>query len=78
MLVDLIRDYNAVGITSISDRNSNDSAIGLYQQLREEGRLSVRVFVYYGINPSGNPDDMAHVSIPQRLEGMVGVFASIR
>ncbi len=56
LLVELMRDYNSVGITSISDRNSNDSAIGLYEQLRDDGELSVRVFVYYGINPAEDPD----------------------
>jgi predicted amidohydrolase YtcJ len=42
-LVELLHDYNSVGITSIIDRDASDSAIERYGKLHEEGLLSVRV-----------------------------------
>ena len=39
----LFKDYNSVGITSSGDRNANPEALTLYQQLRAEGGLTVRV-----------------------------------
>ncbi len=46
----LLRDYNSVGITSISDRSASDSKIALYARLRREKRLPCRVYLYYSIN----------------------------
>ncbi|WP_164103583.1 amidohydrolase [Candidatus Laterigemmans baculatus] len=46
----LLADYNSVGITSIADRNASDSAIDLYQQLKDERALTCRVYCYYGVN----------------------------
>ncbi len=46
----LLRDYNAVGLTSISDRSAGDSAIRLYEILHERNKLTCRVFLYYSIN----------------------------
>lgn len=42
-LKQLFKDYNSVGITSSGDRNANPEAQTLYQQLRAEGGLTVRV-----------------------------------
>jgi predicted amidohydrolase YtcJ len=49
-LVELFKDYNSVGITSVSDRSASEDAIALYGQLHQEGKLSCRVFLYYSIN----------------------------
>ncbi len=46
----LLADYNSVGITSIADRNASDSGIAVYENLREQDRLSCRVYLYYGVN----------------------------
>lgn len=46
----LLRDYNAVGITSIADRNAGDDAIELFQKLKDSGELTCRVFLNYAIN----------------------------
>ncbi len=46
----LLRDYNAVGLTSISDRSASDGAIDLYEILRDRDQLSCRVFLYYSVN----------------------------
>lgn len=43
--------YNAVGITSIFERNSNVEEFRTYQQLREEDRLTVRTTFTIRINP---------------------------
>ena len=53
-LHELLKDYNSVGITSISDRNASDGAIELYQELKDQQQLSCRVFLYYGIGTSGD------------------------
>ncbi|MEZ6062562.1 MAG: amidohydrolase [Planctomycetaceae bacterium] len=49
-LKQLLTAYNAVGITSISDRNAGDAAIAIYQRLLNSGELSCRVFLYYAVN----------------------------
>lgn len=41
----LFADYNAVGLTSIADRDVSDGELKLYQRLKDTGQLSVRVFV---------------------------------
>jgi predicted amidohydrolase YtcJ len=46
----LMRDYNAVGITSISDRSASDGGIALYQHLLDNGELTCRVYLYYNVN----------------------------
>lgn len=42
--------YNAVGLTSISDRNAGDDAIGLCEKLHAKNDLTCRVFFSYSIN----------------------------
>lgn len=42
-LVELLRDYNSVGITSIGDRDADSGGVKLWKQLKESGKLSVRV-----------------------------------
>lgn len=46
----LLADYNAVGLTSIADRNAGDNALVAYQQLKDRGELSCRVFLSYAVN----------------------------
>ncbi len=48
-LARLLADYNRIGITGISDRSAGDEAIALYSQLRDSGRLTCRVYLYYGV-----------------------------
>lgn len=59
-LKQLIADYNAVGITSISDRNANDDAIELYRSLKDTQDLNCRVFLYYAINAADSMDSIQH------------------
>ena len=49
----LLADYNAVGITSISERSGGEGVLKLYQSLRESGELTCRAFLCRGINPNG-------------------------
>lgn len=58
LLEDLLSAYNAVGITSISDRNASDSAIGLYQQLLDDENLTCRVYLYYAVNAQSDPEQI--------------------
>jgi len=49
----LLHDYNSVGLTSIGDRDTAPSAIGLYTELRDRGDLPVRVSISHGIGSIG-------------------------
>jgi predicted amidohydrolase YtcJ len=49
-LRELFRDYNAIGLTTICDRNGNTAAMGLYQKLRDQGDLTVRVTASHGVS----------------------------
>lgn len=48
-LAELLADYNRVGITSVSDRSASDGGVALYSSLRDSGRLTCRVYLYYGV-----------------------------
>jgi predicted amidohydrolase YtcJ len=52
-LQELFHDYNAVGLTTVCDRNAGESDIARYQQLREQGNLSVRMMMSRAVNGSG-------------------------
>jgi len=62
-LKELIADYNSVGITSVSDRNTSDSALRIWRSLYEQGELNVRAFLYYQMNANASPD-----AIKSRIE----------
>jgi predicted amidohydrolase YtcJ len=52
-LVQLFRDYNSVGLTCVADRNASPGAIDEYQQLKKDGRLSVRMMISHAVNGGG-------------------------
>ena len=52
-LVTLLRRYNEIGITSITERNANVGAYRTYEKLRAAGRLPVRVTVTIGLTTDG-------------------------
>ena len=60
-LARLMRRYNEVGITSISERSSGPEGYRDYQQLRAENRLPVRVTLTTRINPNGTVEDAERV-----------------
>ena len=41
----LLADYNAVGITSISERDLDEDGVELYRTLRDAGELNCRTYV---------------------------------
>ncbi len=55
--------YNAVGLTSISDRNASDDMVKLCEKLRDDKNLTCRVFFSYAINAQDPLD-----KIEQRLK----------
>jgi predicted amidohydrolase YtcJ len=52
----LLRGYNAVGITSIGERNSNVEGYRTYEKLKVAGRLTARVNVTIGLRSSGTAE----------------------
>ncbi|MGH7199384.1 MAG: amidohydrolase, partial [Planctomycetaceae bacterium] len=57
-LKQLFADYNAAGITSISDRNASDSAIELYQKLKDNGELTCRVYCYQSVDAQSSIEEI--------------------
>jgi predicted amidohydrolase YtcJ len=55
-LTQLFRDYNSVGLTCVADRNASPAAIDEYQQLKNDGRLSVRMRVSHAVSAGGRLD----------------------
>jgi predicted amidohydrolase YtcJ len=53
-LVTLLRRYNEIGITSITERNSNVGGYRTYEKLKADGRLAVRVTVTIGLSTDGS------------------------
>jgi predicted amidohydrolase YtcJ len=53
-LLELLGDYNSVGITSIIDRDAFAPAIERYQRLHSRGALSVRVAISHHIETTGD------------------------
>ena len=53
-LAKLLKVYNEVGITSIYERATDPTSLGLYRELREQGKLTTRVtgtFRFSGMTP---------------------------
>lgn len=53
-LVQLLRRYNEIGITSITDRHSTPEGYRTYEALKADGRLPVRVTVTIGLGTDGS------------------------
>ncbi|MEZ6041126.1 MAG: amidohydrolase [Planctomycetaceae bacterium] len=49
----LLADYNSVGITSIVQRSAGETDVRLFDALRQQGQLTCRSFLCWGVNPSG-------------------------
>lgn len=57
-LVEQLRDYNSVGITSIIDRDAYDPAIERYQRLLGSDALSMRIGISRHVETRGSLDDV--------------------
>jgi predicted amidohydrolase YtcJ len=55
-LIQLFRDYNSVGLTTICDRDASEGAIKLYKELRAADQLTVRVAVSQDVPYLGELD----------------------
>lgn len=49
-LRNLLRAYNEVGITGVTDRGTTDASLELYGRLLERGELTCRMFLTYSVN----------------------------
>jgi predicted amidohydrolase YtcJ len=50
----LFKDYNSVGLTTVADRHAGFDDLERYQQLKSEGRLTVRMRASVGIDNSAS------------------------
>src|SRR5262249_6395671 len=50
----LFKDYNSVGLTAVADRHAGFDDLERYQQLKNEGRLTVRMRASVGIDNSAS------------------------
>jgi predicted amidohydrolase YtcJ len=55
-LLQLFKDYNAIGLTTIGDRDASPSAIDRYRKLHKQDRLTVRIAVSHHIDTIGAID----------------------
>jgi predicted amidohydrolase YtcJ len=55
-LLELLHDYNSVGITSIIDRDAYEPAIARYKRLHDAGALTVRVGISHHVETLGQLD----------------------
>jgi predicted amidohydrolase YtcJ len=63
----LFQQYNALGLTSVADRNAGREALDLYYALKDAGELTVRVNVARSFDPNGSREVVA-----KRLEDLSG------
>ncbi len=66
-LKELMTAYNAVGLTSISDRSASDGAVDLFDELKQRDELTCRVFLSYGINAQ-DPIDQIEKRVKKATE----------
>ena len=51
--LDLFKDYNSVGLTTVSDRNASPVSIERYQKMLDRGDLPVRMAISHGVATLG-------------------------
>ena len=56
--LELFRDYNASGITSVCDRNADPADIKRYVRMRDAGELPVRLSLSHSVATIGSLDDV--------------------
>ena len=64
-LLDLLRDYARTGITSVIDRNCNDSARAQYARLLQSGDLPIRVRMSRSLSAGADP-----AAVAERLDSI--------
>jgi predicted amidohydrolase YtcJ len=63
----LFARYNALGLTSVADRNASRADLDLYLDLYKAGDLTLRLNVARAFDPAGSPEEVA-----RRLDGLPG------
>jgi predicted amidohydrolase YtcJ len=53
-LLQLFKDYRAVGLTAIADRNASGGQVERYRQLHEKGKLPLRVAISQSLDTGGD------------------------
>jgi predicted amidohydrolase YtcJ len=53
----VLHHYNEIGITSVTERNTNVEGYRLYEKLKQRGRLTVRATVTIGLRSDGSVED---------------------
>ncbi|MDB5331330.1 MAG: nfdA 3 [Phycisphaerales bacterium] len=56
--IELFKDYNAAGLTTVCDRSAEPDAIARYQKLRDSGELTVRLAVSEHVATLGTLDSI--------------------
>src|SRR6185436_14129583 len=51
--LELFKDYNSVGLTTVCDRDASPGAIGEYAKMRDAGDLPVRLAVSHHVDTIG-------------------------
>jgi hypothetical protein len=62
--LDLFRDYLATGLTTVCDRGANAGSIAMYERMRAEGQLPLRLMLSYTI-PTTGPMDGIRTAVRQ-------------
>jgi hypothetical protein len=57
-LLELLRDYNSVGLTGIIDRDASGDAINRYQRLHEKGLLPLRIAISHSVGTGGSIENV--------------------
>jgi predicted amidohydrolase YtcJ len=63
--LELFRDYNSVGLTTVCDRDADSDWIGVYKTLRERNELPVRVRLSHHLDSIGDSSE-----IPKRVRAI--------
>ncbi len=56
--VELFKDYNSVGLTTVCDRNADSIAIQRYQTMLDRGDLPVRLAISHGVSTLGTLEEI--------------------
>ncbi len=57
----LFADYNRVGVVGVTERDANEDEIELYSHMREQGALTVRMYLSRHVNASASIDEIEQV-----------------
>jgi predicted amidohydrolase YtcJ len=56
--LELFRDYNAIGLTTVCDRDADAASIKVYERMWKNGELPVRMRLSHHLDSIGDPDEI--------------------